>query len=343
LPFQDSENKQLIRVSWDLPILQKRVEQKGGPLAYFGLCGPEMLDIRAWKTVIGDKCCVEAPGNKSEEKAQLPFRLAQMATVAQVYGIASGFQQLVGKIEDVLLNGLDDKGMRPVLTNVNAKAQETRFNYDLYNLDFDGGLGYVKKGGSVPRFRALEKLFDRQRDHAFTLLLTVNVRNKVVGNLESYLQQLRKRSYGNLWKETIDWHLEQGKQHYGYILKAAVPIFIHKQAEAHGFKPHCFPAVVYEGHNQAVLVHFAFNFEVVVGSLGGVGPQEEHDLLDLPFLESSGGLLSVISHGSPTFESDACAASLSPIPVGDRAGVVSRKNTSPVFGEQVKKRAGVGR
>src|SRR5207237_737418 len=97
-----------------------------------------ILGSRADYSLIVDN--IAAPGNTTEEREQLPFRLSEMATVAQVYGISAGFQQLVGKVEDVLQNGLDDNGKRPARTNVNEKAQETRFNYDLYNLDFDGGL-----------------------------------------------------------------------------------------------------------------------------------------------------------------------------------------------------------
>jgi hypothetical protein len=323
LSFQDTPNKALIRTSWDRPILEKRVERKGSALAYFGLCGPEMLDIREWSNLVADKCCIEAPGNTSVERKQLPFRMARMKAVAQVYEIAEGFQPLVGKIEHVLLNGLDDEDKRPLLTNVNARAQETTFNYDLYNLDFDGGLGYARKGGAVERFDALSKLFERQRSHPFTLFLTVSLRNKVVGNLEDYLDSLRRRSYGDGWKESVAWHLKQGVKNYGYVLKAAVPIFIHKQAEARGFKPHCYPPIIYQGHERAVLVHFAFDFEVVVGQLGGVGQQSENDLVNLPLLQSADGSFHVVSQGCPGFSVDACLATLTPLPEDERERVLA--------------------
>jgi hypothetical protein len=339
MSFADTPNKQLIRSAWDLPILQRRRDVAGRPLAYFGLCGTELYDLRDWRTVVGPKCCVEAPGNTAQERNGLPMRLAKMRTNAQVYGLSEQFQPLRGLVEDVLLNGVDERKERPRLTDVEAGADETRFRYDLYNLDFDGGLGYANGVGDVRRTRALGKLFERQAGQSFTLFLTVNVRDTIGGAVDQWVADLEARQYGSRWRETLAWHRARGEDAYVYLLKAAVPIFLQRQAESRSFRPRCYAPIVYQGHAGAVMVHFALDFDYVAGQHGALGAwaeQEEQALLDLPLLRSADGVLSVVSADAPGFDRARCAEALDPLPpalrelaLGPAAGAAGAAPAAP--------------
>lgn len=329
MAFQDTANKQLVRRSWDLPIIRERQEALGRPLAYFGMCGPEMHDIRDWASLIGPKCCIEARGNTKEEQADLSMRLSRMRTTAQTYNVASEFQQLVGKVEDVILEGLDSKNTRPTLTEVSKSAKETLFRYDLYNLDFDGGMGFPDSDGEVARLNAFGKLFDRQKGHDFTLFLTVNVRDKIGVEVDKLLKELGVRKYGGDWDALVEWHRTLGKDEYAVLLKAAVPLFMHRQAEPRGFRPKCYPPVVYTGHGKARMVHFAFDFTYVAGTLVAVGEQEERELLALPLVESVGTQFGVASKGSPSFDETHCRGTLTPLDQAARELALAWKQPKP--------------
>jgi hypothetical protein len=291
-------------------------------LAYFGMCGTEMHDIRTWRMAIGPKCCIEAPGNTRKEIQDLPFRMARMKMTAHAHGLGSGFQPLTAWVEDVILIGLDQDNRRPARTDQGESAEDTRFRYELYNLDFDGGFGFQKNDGDIRRVRALAKLFDRQAGQNFCLLLTVNVRDTIESIVDEYVKGLGRRKYGANWHELVDWHRDRAQDEHAFLLKAAVPLFIHRQAEARGFRPRCYPPIVYLGHNKATLVHFAFEFEYVGGGLA-VGEQEELDLLTLPMLRAEDGAFVVVSRDAPAFDPDRCLLALTPLTDELRAGALS--------------------
>ena len=72
------------------------------------------------------------------------------------------FQLLLGYIEDIILNGVDQVRIRPRMSTGDHPLLAS-FRYDMVNLDFLGGMGYKgDKTKKARRIQALKKLLERQ-------------------------------------------------------------------------------------------------------------------------------------------------------------------------------------
>jgi hypothetical protein len=307
--FADTPNKAVIRRAWNFPILAARRDALQRPLAYFGLCGPEIRDLLDWRELLGVRTCLESPGRTAAQRRAAAATMAQMRTNVQAHRLGSGWQLLVADVETVLIEGMDINGTPPQLNDGRA-VQLAHFRYELYNLDFDGGLGYEKEGGA-DRVNALRRLFERQQGTSFTLLLTLNVRSKLGNALENYLQGLRQREYGDGFRDLVDWYLARGEGEHAYRLKAIVPSFIHAASEIHGFRCRTKPPIVYDGHQKAKMVHFAFDLDYLPGELRAFSEQDERTLIQLPMLESTQGRIIFAAQQCPGFDPASAIQALS--------------------------------
>jgi hypothetical protein len=299
-PFQTSPNKDTIRLGWDLPVLRQQMSSLGRNLSYFGMTGPEMHDVRTWKEILSDWTAVEeAPSNA--EKRRMADRVAErMQQTAFDSGLDGGLELLRGSVEDIIVDGLDVFGA-PVPGSAGERAHDSVFTYDLYNLDFDGGLGYQRQTGRPKRIQALEKLFQRQAGHSFILLLTINVRDTLRTNVVSYLEGLREEL-----GEVLQWYIARQAGEYDHQLKAAVPLFLRHHAEAARFSCTFLPPIVYDGYQDARLVHFACRFEARSNVFPATSPQTRADVLALPLLCSTNGELNLSPVQHPDFSLPRC-------------------------------------
>jgi hypothetical protein len=289
--YANTENKAAIRRQWDLPILQQWRSKIGRPLTYFGLPGPDIWDFLDWRQVLDSRrTAVESLGYTAKHCAEAANTIGLLQSNVMIHGISSGFQLLRGDVEDVLLNAVDADRNRPQI-NDGQPAHLARFGYDVVNLDFDGGLGHTDKHGAAKRVRALKKLFERQQGHSFVLLLTINLRDTLGRELETYLKGLQTRDRGPGWTGIIDWYLNRRDGEREYWLKAVVPSFVHVTAELNMFRSTCRPPIFYQGHQRAQLVHFAFELEAQEGSLRSFSAQDDRHLLELPLLRAENGRL----------------------------------------------------
>jgi hypothetical protein len=71
MAFADSENKQTLRLEWDLPLLKAWSLAAKRRLTYFGLPGPGMLDLLAWKEVLDARRTAVEERPKAVEKRDL--------------------------------------------------------------------------------------------------------------------------------------------------------------------------------------------------------------------------------------------------------------------------------
>ena len=69
--YHSSEEKDILRVYFDLPLLRQLHHRKGEPLSYFGLPGAEALDVKAWKDCIGEVGAVERDRDNLEKLEQV--------------------------------------------------------------------------------------------------------------------------------------------------------------------------------------------------------------------------------------------------------------------------------
>lgn len=308
MAFADSPNKQVVRNGWDLAILQRWSSSLGRGLTYFGLSGPRMLDLLAWKSVLERRrdAVEELPKGKAK-RDKADEAAAQLQQNALRHGMADGLEVLRGDIGDIIIDGVDAFGMRPQMSDLQPR-ERARFSYDLHNLDFDGGLGFIVKGtGEAPRVDAIKKLIERQKGHSFVLMLTVNVRNTLGPNIEDYLDRLNRHPAGEL----IEWYRTRGNGEVDQRLKAVIPIIVRAAAEMAGFVARCYPPITYVGHESARMVHFCFELTTEDKIFAGVSQQQDAQLLLLPMLEATNGLIRFAPVQHPACDKATYAADLS--------------------------------
>ncbi len=286
MAFADSANKQAVRNAWDLPLLAAWADVTGRKLTYFGMPGPRMLDLLAWKGVLDSRrTAIEERPKSPAKRALADDAAAQLMHNSIKAGLSDGLQILRGDVGEIITGGLDNFAVRPLLCEAGGAAQ-ARFRYDLHNLDFDGGLAFINKvTGEAPRLDALRKLVERQKGASFILFLTINVRNTVGPAIADYLERLVQMDAGG----HIGWYLGRGKGEVEQRLKAIVPLLMRGVAESNGFALKCLPPLAYTGHQNARMVHFVFEFHAEDLVFAGVSKQLVDAMLTLPMLEAVDG------------------------------------------------------
>ena len=265
------------------------------------MTGPEMLDVLTWRDDLSSWTSVErAPANNKEERRKADRVAEEILQTAFENNLDADLELLRGEVEDIILEGIDITGA-PVPRSKGKRALDSNFLYDLYHLDFVGGLGYQRRGRKPKRLEALEKLFQRQSGQGFILILTINVRDTLREHVISYLHNLRSE-LGNEW----DWYIERKEGEYEHQLKIAVPLFLKHHAEAAHFDCTFLPPIGYEGHEGAHLVHFVCLFR----AMGTVFPtrsvQTRADVLALPLIKCAEGTLRLSSLQHPKFSLERC-------------------------------------
>ena len=304
--FVDTDNKRAIRERWNLPFLRMAQARLERPLAYLGLPGAYLNDLIDWNEVLGIKTCVQIVRKPKEQREEDLEIVSQMLHNILVKDIRDT-QVIRSSIEDLLITGQGTDGASPTLARKDSSSGWC-FEYDLFNLDFLGGVNYKAKrkaadshGQKSPRVRAIEQLFIRQRGQSFTLLLTVNVRDTFGDEPAQFLIEHAKRTENALLAQVAQWGatLEEGmKQHQ---LRLWIPLWIRELAEMQNFRCRCLPSVAYVGHEKAKMMHFAFEFEFLDGrDLRVNSDQSLEGVLKLPMLSVvDGAFFYCVSPGSP--------------------------------------------
>ncbi len=313
--FVDSENKRAIRERWNLPLLKKAQSLLGRPLAYLGLPGAYLNDLIDWAEVLNVKTCVQIirkPKDQREEDLEIVSLMSHNILVRDIRHA----EIIRGSVEEVILTGQGTDGLSPKMAT--KESSGWRFQYDLYNLDFLGGVAYKRpkrnagNGQKSQRIDAIEQLFVRQRGHSFNLFLTLNVRDTFGDEPAQFLIEHAKRTENSLLAEVANWgaNLEPGlKQHQ---LRLWVPLWIRELAEMQNFRCRCLPAVAYVGYENAKMMHFIFEFEFMDGrELRVHSDQSLEDVLKLPMLTVVDGVFFYgVSPGTPCAINDPLAGPL---------------------------------
>jgi len=301
--FLDSENKRAIRERYNLPFLSLVSSRLGRKLAYLGLPGAPLNDLVDWGPMLSVKTCVQIvrkPRLQREEDLQI---ISEMASTALVQDIKQ-LEIIRGAIEEVILAGKGIDGASPKLS-VNS-GTGISFQYDIYNLDFLGGIAYKKTsqtatGQKSPRIKAIEELFARQRGHDFNLFLTLNVRDTFGDEPVQFLQEAAQRTQNDLIQTVAAWGSGLGEGFKQHQLRLWVPQWIRELAEMQNFRCRCLPSVAYTGHENAKMIHFTFEFQFVAGrDLRVQSSQTAEDVLNLPMLlVEEGRFLRCVVSGDP--------------------------------------------
>jgi hypothetical protein len=318
MPFKNTDNKATIRSNWDLALIKRWHAEVGRPLAYFGLPGPDILDLLEWREYLGKRTGVESPGNTLKQREQADEVIGRLNMNIMAHGISSRFQLLKADIEDVIIEGFDTYGTAPQL-NDGGSAYLARFRYDVVNLDFNSGLDYRRKAGAR-RIAAIKKLFDRQQGHSFLLFLTVSVRDNLDSQINEYLRELQGRNHGPGWHELMEWHLSWDDK--AVKLKGVVPSLVRNEAESRMFRCSSLPPIVYNGY-KTQMVHFAFKLEKSSGYLRAWSNQDDKALLELPLLRCESGQFQLLQQ-HPGFDGSKLEECLGFLPPGLRTSILSQ-------------------
>ena len=266
--FDSTKNKDSVR-NLDRTIVEAERKRKKRPLTYFGLPGPQMLDVLSWKDFLGTIVAVESDWLSRHV----------MLTTAFDNGIDSRLQVMAGDIDELLIKGHDLNGWKP---------RESPF--DVVNLDYVGGPLVKDRQGDSRRMQALRKLFEVQRSakRDFLLLVTLNTRNRDEGEFNQAMDQILREARGDRFD--FDGAVEAYKaSRYDFKMKVYFAFNVDRLAAANGFVCSAESPVTYLGTGRVRMVHFAFRFGFVKGRVGVAKAQPIARLVNLKFREAEGG------------------------------------------------------
>ena len=176
--YYSSAEKSTIRTHFDLPLLLKRLRSKGSKLKYFGLPGPECLDIEEWRTLLCDVVAVEmCPANVHAIRDRLDIEFSELRSTVHLGDVDGVIKQNRGRADSERYNIQRD----PVGRDFESSVQAHVWKFDVVNLDYFGNLLPPRQGNrdrspDRRRSEALTQLFETTRVDAWQpwiLLLTV--------------------------------------------------------------------------------------------------------------------------------------------------------------------------
>ena len=320
--FEESLNKIAVRQLWDLPIVKQWSERLGYPLSYFGLPGPSVGDILDWRSYLGYCTGIERLRNEKKQREE-DLNVHRLIHKNVLLSDLDEFQLLIGYIEDIILNGIDQNKSHPRMSTGDHPLL-TSFHYDLVNLDFLGGMGYKeKKTGNARRVQAMQKLIERQSGTNFLFILTLNVRDNIDDELIRYLEGVQRETEDKQLRETLNWYATREKGMKEYRLKATVPLFIRREGEVCGFDCFCYPPIAYTGSGSARMVHFVFELVHTNTILHAYSQQRVSEVVNLPVIGVRRSVLHVPTKQHPSFNFECCRGQFDFLPEITRTALLA--------------------
>jgi hypothetical protein len=171
--FTDSPDKRIVRLLWNTPLLKYLNREYGFIYRYFGLPGPDIIDIKLWKDMISEVIAFEVPAEGKPDERLYITRLRENLELVGIPNIA-----YYGPFEEVVLLGKDYEGQEYAQRDV----------ITLYNLDFCSEIGSkirASSGEQCYRVEAIRQIIRDQvecfnglgRPSCFIIFLTV--RNQI--------------------------------------------------------------------------------------------------------------------------------------------------------------------
>ena len=169
--YYSSDDKDLVRDKFDLPLVEAAARRKDGNIRYFGLPGEDALDLQCW----GGLCDYVAAVEFSQERFQ---------TVKHVLRTQFGsirHRAHLGDVDKVILTNKSGLPPTEFVSTTNRPGAGYIWDFDVIYLDYFGKFLPYERGGAVVQNRAnaLRKLFAPDRQDAWQpwlLMLTVESR-----------------------------------------------------------------------------------------------------------------------------------------------------------------------
>ena len=268
--YHSSPEKDTIRTHFDLPLLLRRRESKGSKLKYFGLTGPECLDIEEWRTLLCDVVAVEmCPANVHTIRDRLDVEFSEIRSTVHLGDVDGVIRQNRGSVDSIMHNIQRD----PVGRDFEFSVETNVWKFDVVNLDYFGNLlpprqSNRSRSPDRRRSEALTQLFERNRVDAWQpwiLLLTVGggpYSRAAIRLLKSYLEEAKKES-GQRVRSALDFLLSSTRNERvdtAKLVHGAVANLLSVPASAANVDVIPRGTLSYLGANGQPMVHLAFEF-----------------------------------------------------------------------------------
>lgn len=254
-------HKNLIRNSWNKPLIKFLSKKEQQNLIYMGLPSPEAEDLNDWieyiDSVIAFQCRDHKHPSSPEQSREQVEKLENYLRDLERKNKINNYVVYDGYLEEVVLRGFDNS---PNVIDFRVGQFIT-----LYNLDFCNKVStpitYVdKKGNTIKayKFEAIGKLLDFQKSISsiskkFILFLTVHC-SYDGGELQDFIQNPPSEEIRNAIDDTNGLSKLQKNER---IIRLFVSHLIKMKYEASGFTPKILPVIRYEGIGNTPLLHFA--------------------------------------------------------------------------------------
>ena len=268
--YYSSTEKDIIRTYFDLPLLLRRRQRKGSKLKYFGLPGPECLDIEEWRTLLCDVVAVEVcPANVHTIRDRLDIEFSEIRSTVHLGDVDGVIRQNRGSADSKKHNIQRD----PVGRDYEFSVEANVWKFDVVNLDYFGNLlpPIQNRRGRNPdrrRSEALTQLFERNRIDAWQtwiLLLTVGggpYGRRAIELLSNYLEEAKEESDQRITSAIDLLLLSTGNKRIdtAKLVHGAVANLLSAPASAANVDVVPRGTVSYLGANNQPMIHLAFEF-----------------------------------------------------------------------------------
>ena len=208
--YYSSEDKDLVREKFDLPLVEAAARKKEGKIRYLGLPGEAALDLQSW-------------GSLCDYVAAVEFSKERFKTVKHVLRTQFGsirHRAHLGDVDKVILQNKSGRPPKEFVSTTNLPEAGYIWDFDVIYLDYFGKFLPYERGSDVVqnRARALRKLFATDRQDAWQpWLLVLTVESRLFGRDDrEQMQQFLSASKEESDEETqqaIDFLLDENSQY----------------------------------------------------------------------------------------------------------------------------------
>ncbi len=280
--YYSSEEKNLVREKYDLPLVRAVARRKKGRIRYFGLPGEEALDLRCW-------------GGLCDYVAAVEFCAERFQKVNHILSTQFGtirYRAHLGDVDTVILKNKGGKPKSEFVSTTYRQGFGYIWDFDVLYLDYFGKFLPYDRGGRVVKKRAnaIRRLFATDRQDAWQpWLLMLTVESKLFGprdrkQMRQFLTASKEVADAET-SETISFLLDSAESQAEEAARLVHGTLGYMIAIAAGNSDVCVsarPTVLYNGANKIPMLHFAYD---IAPSHMLSGPQSALPLLRSPLLQ----------------------------------------------------------
>ena len=256
--FRSSEEKDLLRNRYDLPLIQAVARRKDTGIRYFGLPGEKALDLECW----GDLCDYVAAVEVFPDE----FQTVKHVLSTQFRGIKH--RAHLGDVDEVILNNRSKGLPYTFVSTTRLPGTGYIWDFDVIYLDYYGKFLPYDRGSAVvrKRARALRQLFAPDRQNSWQpWLLILTIESNLYGSEDR--QQMR-----DFLSASFEGTDEQTGEATDFLLKESEDSAEQGARLVHGTLSHIIavaasnsdvvvsprPTVLYKGSHDRPMLHFAY-------------------------------------------------------------------------------------